>query len=124
MAEENVEKIVYISTHAGEDAERATFPFMLANAALAMDMEAVIVLQGTAVWVAKKGYADHVHAGGLPPLKELLSTFLELGGKLMVCTPCIKERNIEESDLVEGAQIVAGGAVNQELITANASVSY
>ncbi len=124
MAEENTEKIVYISTHAGEDAERATFPFMLANAALAMDMEAVIVLQGTAVWVAKKGYADHVHAAGLPPLKELLNTFLELGGKLMVCTPCIKERKIEESDLVEGAQIVAGGAVNQELITANASISY
>ena len=37
MSEEK-EKIVLISTHAGEDPERATFPFLLANAAQAMDV--------------------------------------------------------------------------------------
>ena len=45
MSEEK-EKIVLISTHAGEDPERAIFPMMLANAAQAMDVEAVVVLQG------------------------------------------------------------------------------
>ena len=43
----------------GEDPERATFPLMLANAAQAMDVEAVVVLQGTGVYLAKKGYAEH-----------------------------------------------------------------
>jgi uncharacterized protein involved in oxidation of intracellular sulfur len=118
------EKIVYIATYAGEDAERASFPFMLANAALAMDVEAVMVLQGNAVWLAKKGYAQHVHAAGLPPMEQLVGNFMELGGKMMVCTPCIKHRNIEVSDLIDGAEPVAGGSVNQELLTANASVAY
>ena len=46
-------------------------------------------------------------------MKELLASFLELGGKLKVCVPCIKERNIdEERDLVEGAEITAAGALN------------
>lgn len=33
MAEEKEEKIVVIATHGGEDPERATFPFVVANAA-------------------------------------------------------------------------------------------
>ena len=57
MSEEH-EKIVLIATHAGEDPERATFPLMLANAAQAMDVEAVVVLQGNGVYLAQKGYAD------------------------------------------------------------------
>ena len=121
---ENAEKIVYVSTHAGEDPERATFPFMMANAAVAMDVEAVVVLQGNSVWAAKKGYAEHVHAAGLPPLKKLMDDLLALGGRILVCTPCIKERHIDESDLIEGAKPVAGGAVTQELLTAKASLCY
>ena len=54
MSEEK-EKIVLISTHAGEDPERAIFPMMLANAAQAMDVEAVVVLQGNGVYLVKKG---------------------------------------------------------------------
>jgi len=121
---EATEKIVYIATYAGEDPDRASFPFVLANAALAMDVKAVIVLQGNAVWLAKKGYAQHIHAGGFPPMDQLVKNFVELGGRILVCTPCIKERKIEVSDLIDGAEPAAGGAVNQELLTANASVTY
>lgn len=122
MAEQ--EKIVLIVTHAGEDAERATLPFVLATASQVMEVEPVIVLQGTGVMLALKGYAEHVHAGALPPLKSLLDTFLEEGGKILVCGPCIKERKIEESDLIEGAAVTAAGNLVQELISANSTVVY
>ncbi len=75
------EKILYIATHGPGDPERATLPFVLANAALAMGVEAVVALQGDAVWLGVKGTASHVFAGGLPPLQDLLDGFLELGGK-------------------------------------------
>lgn len=121
---ENVEKVVYICTHAGEDPERATLPFVLGNAALAMDLEAVVVLQGTGVYLAKQGYVDNVFAGGLPALKDQLKTFLELGGKLMVCVPCIKERRIEEADLVPGSEPVAAAKLTLELLSAKVSLVY
>jgi uncharacterized protein involved in oxidation of intracellular sulfur len=121
---EQQEKIVYIATHAGEDPERASFPFVLANAGLAMDVHAVVILQGTGVWLAKKGYADHVHAAGLPPMKELLENFTAQGGEIMVCTPCINERNIAPEDLIEGARPVAGATVTEALLSANASLVY
>ena len=117
-------KVVYIATYAGEDPERASFPFVLGNAGLAMDVQAVVILQGSGVWLAKKGYAEHVHAGGLPPMKELLDNFIALGGKILVCTPCIKERKIEEGDLIEGAKPVAGATVVQECLTADATLVY
>ncbi len=118
------EKIVYILTYAGEDPERATFPFTLATGALTMDVQATIVLQGPAVFIAKKGYAEHVAACGLTPLKTLLDTFLEMGGKLLVCQPCINERKIDVSDLIDKAIPTGAGGVTQEILEAHATLVY
>jgi uncharacterized protein involved in oxidation of intracellular sulfur len=125
MTDAKEEKILYIATCAGEDPEKAAMPLVMANAALAMDLKATVVLQGNGVYLAQKGYSDTMlPAGGFPPVKELLNSFLELGGELKVCVPCIKERHIDESDLVEGSQTTAAGAVNIEAIEANAVMVY
>ncbi len=118
------EKIVYVVTHAGEDPERATLPFVMANAALVMEVEAVVALQGTAVYLAMQGYLDHVFAPGLPPLKDLMQSFLDQGGKLLVCVPCIKERKISEADLIPGAATTAAAALTQEILSAKACLVY
>lgn len=119
------EKILYICTCADKDAEKAHLPFVLANAALAMDIQASVVLQEDGVFLAKKGYAETMPPGGaFPPLKELLDAFFEQGGKLKVCNPCIKARNIAESDLLDQAEITAAGALNIEAIEANAVFTY
>ncbi len=121
---EEKEGVVIIATHAGEDPERATLPLVGGNAALAMEEKATVVLQGSAVFLAKRGYAEHIHASGFDPLRKLMDSFLELGGKIFVCAPCIKERHIEEADLIEKAQIVAGGTVINECCNAKAVLSY
>ncbi len=114
MSDQEVEKILYFGTCAGDDPEKAAMPFVMANAALAMDIEATVCLQGNGVYLAQKGYTEKMlPPGGFPPLTKLVADFIELGGKLLVCAPCIKERNIDEnSDLVEGAGITAAGALN------------
>ena len=120
------EKILYIGTHASENPEKAATPFVMAIAALAMDIHATVCLQGDGVYLAQKGYADHLpKPGGFPPLKELLSTFIELGGNLLVCVPCIKDRNIDEaSGLIEGTKMTAAGALNIEAIESAAVFVY
>jgi len=124
MDEANVEKIVIIATHGVEDPERACLPFVLANASLAMDTPAVVVLQGTAVTLAKRGCYEHVFAAGLPPLKELVDSFIELGGSLLVCGPCIQERKITPDMLVDTAQPIKAARVVMELLEASATLSY
>ena len=123
---EKTEKILYIGTCAGEDPEKAAMPFVMANAAMAMDIETTVVLQGNAVYLAQKGYVDTMlPPGGFPPVKKLLSDFMELGGNLLVCIPCIKERNIDETtDLIEGAQTTAAGTVTVAALEADAVFVY
>ncbi len=121
---EATEKIVYIATHGGENPEMASLPFVLANAALAMEVEAVVALQGFAVSLAKEGCLQHVFAAGLPPLQELVESFLAEGGRLLVCVPCIRERKLDEADLIKGAEPTAAAKLTQEILTANATLVY
>lgn len=85
--------LLIIATHGPEDPERATFPLIITNGALALDVEALIVLPGAAVLLAMKDQADHVLAAGLPPLGDLLRSFRDQGGELLVCTPSLTERS-------------------------------
>ena len=125
MSEEKREKIVIIATHGGEDPERASLPFVMGNAALAMEVDEVIIaLQGTGVTLAKKGCYEHVFAGGLDPLKKLVDSFVELGGKILVCAPCIKERQITQEMLLPMAKVTAGGTLVQHCIEADAVLNY
>jgi uncharacterized protein involved in oxidation of intracellular sulfur len=122
---EKQEKILYICTSGEDRPETAHIPFVLANAALAMDIQASIVLQADAVHIARKGFAATMPGGGgFPPMKQLLDSFLELGGKIKVCGPCIKSRDIAESDLLEGAEVTAAGALNLEAMESDAVLVY
>ncbi len=118
---EKQEKILYVCTCGKDRSETAHMPFVLANAALAMDIQATIVLNGDGVTIAKKNYAETMPpGGGFPPMKDLLVSFMEQGGKMWVCGPCIKTRGIDESELIDGATITAAGAVNVEALEADA----
>ncbi|WP_022665611.1 DsrE family protein [Desulfospira joergensenii] len=119
------EKIIYFCTHGGEGAEKASICFAMANAGVAMDIDITVALQGNGVYLAQKGFIDHVPAtGGFAPLTKLMGDFMELGGKILVCKPCIDERKIQETDLIEGAQITAGGTLNVLALEADAQLVY
>ena len=86
MADEK-EKIVLVATYAEEEPEKACFPFLLANAAQAMDVEAVVVLQANGVYLAQKGYAENISVPGFTPLKELMDNYVANGGKFLTLNP-------------------------------------
>ncbi len=125
MAEEKQEKVIYFCTTAGENPEKASIPFVMGNAALAMEIEATVALQGNGVFLAQPEYVAHMPQGGhFPPLKKLITDFIELGGKLAVCVPCMKYRNIEKSDLIEGISLTAAGKLVVEAIEADVALVY
>jgi len=111
-------------TQAKNDSDKATVAFVVANAAVASDKEAMVFLSTEGVRLAVQGYADDVHEEGFAPLRELMTNFVKAGGKIWVCSPCFKRRKLEESRLIAGATIV-GGAKLVEFTTAGAAcVSY
>ena len=85
----------------------------------------MVVLQGEGVYLAKKGYIENlVKPGGFSPFTKLTDRLQGTGGSLKVCVPCIKERNIEASDLIEGAQTTAAGRLITEALEADAVFTY
>ena len=122
---ENEEKVMFICTHAGDNPEKAAIPFVMASAALAMDIKAIVVLQEEGVHLAQKDYAEHMtKPGGFEPLPKLIEDFLELGGELKVCVPCIKARNITEADLIEKSETTAAGQLIALSLEAKSVFTY
>ena len=114
------------ATHAGDDPDRATVAWVIANAALASGKETLMFLSNEAVRVAVQGGAADIHQAGFSPLAELIETFGTNGGRILVCSPCAKTRGLETMPLVTGA-VLRGGAGLVEFLTAEgaaASVSY
>ena len=118
------DKLLIVSTHSEDDPERATIPFVLGLTALSSGMESVILLQVMGVYMAKKGFAQNVVEHSFPPVKELMDQYMEAGGKLMVCNPCLKKRGLEAADLIEGAIVVNAPTIVKEMGEARNVVSY
>jgi predicted peroxiredoxin len=118
------EKLVIMVTHGPEDPELATIPFAMAGAAVASDVDVVMGFQGEGCMLMKKGVAESVAAPEFAPLGDLVGTIRELGGKFLVCSPCVKSRGLGEDDLVEGAEIVAAGRFVAEVTDADKSLVY
>jgi predicted peroxiredoxin len=117
------EKLVIMATHGPDDPEMATIPFVMACAALASEVEVVMGFQADGVRLVHEGEADTVQAPEFPPLAKLLADFRELGGTLLVCSPCVKSRGIAES-LIPGAEIVAAARFVAEVTSATNSLVY
>ncbi|MCA0406686.1 MAG: DsrE family protein [Proteobacteria bacterium] len=117
-------KFVVSLTHASNDTDKATVAFVVANAAIASDKEAIVFLSIEGTRLSQKGYADTIHEEGFAPLKDLMKGFVEAGGKIYVCSPCFKKRGLDENYLVEGAVIVGGAKLVEFMGEACPSVSY
>lgn len=92
-----------------EDIERATVPFVLANAAAGRG-EARVFLTCDALNLVVKGRDTGLVAEGYTPIATLVDEFVGKGGKIWVCKVCAAVMNIGPDDLIGGAEI--GGAPN------------
>ncbi|MGX5872216.1 DsrE family protein, partial [Burkholderia gladioli] len=117
-------KFVVSLTRAKDDTDRATVAFVVANAAIASEKEAVVFLNIEGTRLSQAGYADEIHEPGFAPLKELMTSFVEAGGKIYVCSPCFKKRALDEDQLIPGARIVGGAMLVEFMGEACPSLSY
>ena len=117
-------KYVIIATHGPEDAERASLPFVVGNGVLAMETNCTVILQAGATLLAALGVAGYIHAPDMPPLKTLVDLFLDNGGHILACVPCLKARHIEPDHLIAGVEIITTGRLVLESLEADVVLSY
>jgi uncharacterized protein involved in oxidation of intracellular sulfur len=85
----------------------------------------VLGFQGDGVELLRRGALDGVQAPEFPPLAKLAADVLELGGQLLLCSPCLKSRGISfPDDVVEGTEVVAAARFIAEITSATNSLVY
>lgn len=118
------DKLLVSITHGKDNVDKATLGFVVANAAIASGQETVVFLSVEGAYLGDKGYADDMHEEGFAPLKSLMDSFIEAGGKVLVCSPCHKKRKLDENNLIDGAVLAGGAKVVEFLSMGAASICY
>ena len=117
-------KLFIMVTNGPENPEMATIPFVMATAAQASDVDVVMGFQGNGSMLMIKCMSEHVFAQGFPPLTELINAYVEAGGIMYVCGPCIGARQVNEDEMIKGATIVGAAAFISESLNASQSLIY
>lgn len=116
--------ILIQGTHAADDPEKATLPFIVGNVAATADQDTVVFLTSEAVRMATRGYADEVSFADHPPTGRILADFVSNGGRVWACGACTGPRGITSVDLVDGVTIVTAANLAEALADGARSVAF
>jgi predicted peroxiredoxin len=125
MAEQQQQQreLVVLMTH-GIDHELSSVGFTIANGGMTAGLKVTVFLTSAAVDVVRRKAADTTHVHPLEPLRQLVTDFVARGGALYACTPCVKARGYEQSDLLEGVTIAGASVIHERLMRGAASLSF
>ncbi len=102
---------------------KITLAFTMAGVALKKGHSATVILMVDAVHLAKPNALDGVDIGDpFEPAGELLETFIEKGGQVLVCGACMKHGGVKESEIDKRFEVISGDDVVELLMNAKGSL--
>jgi predicted peroxiredoxin len=120
MSKEQKKLVVLISR--GLDDERATIGWTIANGGLNEGLDVTVFLVSSGVDLVRRGAADQIQMNpNDPPMRELISGFMQNGGKVWACPPCVGLRGYSEDHLIAGVKVTGTadlmGEIKQDAAT-------
>ena len=122
MADESRELVVVI-TH-GIDHELSSVVFTIANGGITSGLKVAVFLTSAGVDLVRRKATDTTQVKPLDPLTDLMRDFITRGGALYACTPCVKARGYEQTDLIEGVTIAGSSVIHDRFKRGAASLSF
>jgi predicted peroxiredoxin len=98
-------KAVISLTTGLEDAEKVTVAFLVAVGAAENGRPTLMFLTKEAVRLAIDGVAVGVACETCPPLLELMKRYQAAGGLYYVCPVCFNAKKLDDSKLIDGAEV-------------------
>jgi predicted peroxiredoxin len=91
-----------------DNPNRATRAVFLASVAHKEGRNVTLFLLDDGVFIAKKGIAANVKAATGDACDDHLTYLQTHGVPILACTPCVKARQFDETELVDGARLATG----------------
>ncbi|WP_071395019.1 DsrE family protein [Bacillus tuaregi] len=114
--------LITLTSHEN-DANNVTIAFTMGAKALEKGHSVEILLLSHAVHLAEKGYADKIDIGApFKPIKDILPTFLEKGGKLKVCSSCMEHNGVSKDNILDAAEVVTADYVVDAIMNSKKSL--
>lgn len=114
------DQLLFPCTHADDDHERATIPFIAAATAAVSGHHAIVVCTVEGVRLGVHGGADGIESEGLPAVADLIAQLIQAGGEIWLCSACTTKRGITGDDVIDGASIVGAATIVEALATGRA----
>lgn len=111
---EKVERLVFVITH-GPHEELGSVALTIANGALTAGKKVMLFLTSSGVDLVRKGAIDSVEMKPLEPLRELMQSLMERGGRVVACPPCVNARGYSADDFIDGVVIQGASAMFEEI---------
>lgn len=115
--------LVVMITH-GTDHELSSVAFTIANGGMTAGLKVFVFLTSAGVDLARRRALDTTHVAPLEPLAALVTDFLQRGGTLWACTPCVKARGYGQEHLLEGTTIVGASVMHEQIKAGAATLSF
>ena len=113
-----IDFLITLTAHEN-DANNVTIAFTMGLQAAQKGYDTVILLLSNAVALAEKGYADKIDIGEpFKPIKELLPAYLAAGGRIAVCSACMKHNGVDEENVINGVEVVTADFVIDGIMAA------
>ncbi|PIU28156.1 MAG: sulfur reduction protein DsrE [Candidatus Hydromicrobium americanum] len=119
-------KLLYVQTSGINTPQRLYSPFILAQTALAMNVEPTIYFLGEGVTVVKKGEAEKIKIGNFPSLKDVIDETLRQGIKLLICQQSAQlfGEKLTPDDFVDGSKIVGAATLNNLVLETDGTMWF
>ena len=103
MAGDN--RVIVGCSHGEDNPDGVVVSYLTAGAALDQGKEVVMWLTSEGVRLALRGYVDPIREGMEPPVKRVHEQFIEKGGRFYVCPVCFNDRQLDQAELVDNAEL-------------------
>jgi len=117
MAEKK--SILFVQT--SDEPERQYSPLVLAQSAIAMDLDAKVYYLGQGLRILKPGAAEKIKLGDFPTVKQMIDKTLEEGIEILVCEASKRMLGWDKVDLIPGVKIVGAATLNDLTLEADAT---
>lgn len=119
-------KLLYVQTSGINTPQRLYSPFILAQTAIAMDIEPTLYFLGEGINVVIKGNAEKIKMGNFPSLKEVMDKTAEMGIEMLICQQSMQVfgQDLKAEDFVDYSKIVGAATLNDLVIDADGTMWF